>query len=885
MQANQPSAWSLAQALRVDPRWASSVARWQELTPAAARYGEWPPALAASIGQAAARLGINRLYWHQARAIAEVLAGRHVLVATGTASGKSPCYVLPILQARLDDPGATALLVFPTKALAHDQLAALQRWSSALPGLALREAAYDGDTPRSRRATLRAACGVLLTNPDMLHTGILPQHTQWQRLFEGLRFVVLDEAHVYRGVFGSHVANVMRRLRRIAAFYGSRPQFVLSSATVANPEVLGQQLCGEPVTVVTEDSSPRGPKTFIFYNPPVIDAALNLRRSPLQEAAGLARHFIGGGVQTIVFCRTRRSAELLLRALHSAMGIDEAGPKAPVRGYRGGYMPHQRRAIEAALRHGRLRGVVATNALELGIDIGALDACILVGYPGTIASTWQQAGRAGRRGEHAIAVLVASADPLDQFIVRHPDYFFGRSPEHALLNPDNPVILLDHVRCAVFELPVRSDEAALPFGHPEAVASLLGQAPGRSAADSPAGPQRYRLADALAALESQGIVRQIDGTWFWLGDAYPAAQVSLRSAGPEPVAIMLEAPAAEEGAAEAQILGTVERQAAPTMVHEGAIYLHDGLAYRVERLDWEAGRAHVVPDEGLLYSIASHRTSVRPLHVAAERRGPAAAIYHGDLEVRSRAVGYRLVRIGTGETVGWGSIDLPEQVFVAGAYWLTLEEAAVAALEAIGRWRSYSGDRGPNWERQRDLARARDGYACAVCRTPEPPGRSHDVHHVRPFHTFGWRPGENEAYRQANQLENLVTLCPACHRAAERTLGLQGGLSGIGHSLLHLASLFLMCARRDLAANAEAHAAWTGKPTIAIFERAAASVGFGAQLFQLHDQLLLAASQLIADCPCANGCPSCVGPGGDLASDPKGHALDVLRVLRERREG
>lgn len=561
-----------------------------------------------------------------------------------------------------------------------------------------------------------------------------------------------------------------------------------------------------------------------------------------------------------------------------------------VRGYRGGYLPLERRAIEAALRDGSLRGVVATNALELGIDIGSLDACFLIGYPGTIASTWQQAGRAGRRSDQAIAILVASSDPLDQFIVRHPEYFFGRSPEHALANPDNPLILLDHLRCALFELPFCAEEASQPFGAEVSVKDAGGAAslaPGEGMAGDESAPgisggslPSPLVGDLLRVLEAEGNARRAGDRWFWLGDTYPAAGVSLRACGAAPVEIVLS-PSASEGAdgREAQILGTVERDAAAVTVHEGAIYLHDGAAYRVERLDWQGGRAYVAPDEGLLYSVANSTAHFRPVEVLEQRAGTRCSVFHGLLEVRSRAVSYRLIRLLSGETVGWGTIELPESVNVAGAYWFTLEEEATSELAAIGQWRSDAGDRGPNWAEQRDRARARDGYACAVCRTPEPPHRAHQVHHIRPFSTFGWQPGKNEAYKTANDLDNLITLCPACHRLAERTLGLQGGLAGIGHALSHLAPLFLMCDRRDLAVHAESCAAWTGRPTITIFERAQAGVGFGRQLYELHDRLVLAAADLIAECPCESGCPSCVGPSGQLAAEAKKHAQLVLRLL------
>jgi len=922
-----------AQALTTDHRFAPHIAAHRHFPSSPARNGPWPEALAPELRAAAAALGIEELYSHQSAAVSAALAGRHVALAAGTAAGKSLGYVLPILDTLLRRPEARALLIFPTKALAQDQLEALRRWEAALPGADIRAATYDGDTPRSARAAVRRAARIIITNPDMLHTGILPHHTAWAPFFTGLTDVVIDEMHVYRGVFGSHVANVLRRLRRIARFHGAGrgseggvgpgagPRFSLTSATIANPAELGRALAGAPVLVIEEDGAPRGARSFTIYNPPIVDERLNLRRPALLEAEALARHFITAGVQTIVFAHTRQRVELLVRYLgggsESRMdtdGTDDAEGNTgnvggaegnqgtdgravgigPVRGYRGGYTREERRGIEAALREGRLRGVVATNALELGIDIGALGACVIAGYPGSIASTWQQAGRAGRRAGDAAAVLVAGASPLDQFIARHPDYFFGRSPEHARLDPDNLLILLEHVRCAAFELPFEAEEAAQPFGRegdpddgitiPTPASRTLpsvSSAPSVSIRDSDTAPPP--VADLLAVLTHQGLLRQVGGTWYWLAEAYPAAEVSLRSAGPGAVAVVTELGTAGEeppvNGSRHDVLGTVEASSAPVTVHPGAVYLHDGRAYQVESLDLAAGRAVAVPTDGSIYTRASSRTELKPLRVLAERDAGGSAVHHGELEVRSRATGYRRVRFRTQETVGWGEIDLPEQVHVAGGYWFTLADETVEGLRELGRW-TFDPllDRGPNWREQARRARERDGFACRMCGAPEREGRAHDVHHIRPFRQFGWVKGQNDRYREANQLDNLITLCPGCHRAAERALGLHGGMSGVGYALAHIAPLFLMCDARDLGVSAESHAPWTGRPTVAIYERAAAGVGFGAALYALHERLIAAGIALIADCPCAGGCPACVGPAGEGGGEAKAHALAVLRA-------
>ncbi|HJW84839.1 MAG TPA: DEAD/DEAH box helicase [Anaerolineae bacterium] len=454
--------------LRADRAFMRNVAAWERLPARAARYAPAPSTLDARLLAALRVRGIEHLFTHQAAAIESVLRGENPVVVTSTASGKTLCYNLPVLNTLLREPSATALYLFPTKALAQDQLATLADLIGAL-GAGISARTYDGDTPRDRRRAARGAGGVIITNPDMLHTGILPHHTQWAQVFESLRAVVIDELHAYRGVFGSHFANVLRRLKRVCRFYGSRPQFILASATIANPVELAERLIEERVRLIDDDGAPRGEKHVILYNPPLIDPALGMRRSSLLEARDIAAQFLLSGVQTILFARARLTTEVLLTYVRDAVAAQGGDPNA-IHGYRGGYLAEERRAIEKALRDGSARGVVATNALELGIDIGQLDAAILAGYPGTIASAWQQAGRAGRRAETSAAILVASASPLDQFLVTHPRYLFERSPEHGLIAPDNLIVLTNHLRCAAFELPFDAGEA---FGRFEQTGELL----------------------------------------------------------------------------------------------------------------------------------------------------------------------------------------------------------------------------------------------------------------------------------------------------------------------------------------------------------------------------------------------------------------------------
>jgi DEAD/DEAH box helicase domain-containing protein len=837
--------------LQHHPRFSRRITAWQHMPAVAARYAPFPAGLDPRLIQVLHRRGITQLYCHQAEATAAALAGQHVVIATPTASGKTLCYHLPVLQALLDDERARGLYLFPTKALAQDQWVELQAWTDALAA-GIAPAIYDGDTPPSRRRRLREQARLVLSNPDMLHTGILPHHTQWADFFCGLRYVVLDEIHAYRGVFGSHVANVLRRLRRVARFYGSNPVFILTSATVANPQEHAERLVEAPVRPITANGAPSGERHFLFYNPPPLVTEPDLRRSNLLEALDLGERLLKAGVQTLFFARSRLRVELLLSYLREAYARWGGHPTA-VRGYRGGYLPHERRQIEAGLRQGEVRAVVATNALELGIDIGSLEAAVIVGFPGTIAATWQQAGRAGRRQGSALAVLIAGADALDQYIVRHPEFFFGRSPEQVLIQPDNPVILVQHLRCAAFELPFPGGET---FGNSPLTAELL------------------------AFLAAEGEVQQSGGRWFWVDSTYPARTVSLRAVG-EPVIILQRA----EADMPAVTIGQLEREAAVALVHEGAIYLHEGQTYLVEHLDWQAGQAYVRPVEVDYYTEALGVTTIRVL--AVHHQVSEATLLHGygDVEVRRRITGYRRIRRRTHEPLGYGDLDLPETVLETGGYWLSPASVLVAWLREQGLWSSDPNDYGPNWAAQRDLARARDGYRCTLCGAPERPGRQHDVHHIRPFRHFGYVPGVNTAYLEANRLENLRTLCRHCHQRLEQTQRLRSGLGGLAYLLAHLAPLYLMCDPTDLGYHVELQASHTDLPTLILFEQVAGGLGLAERLFELQPALLRAAAEVIANCPCAYGCPACVGPVGEgaeaLAWDTKALTQALVRGLLE----
>jgi len=833
--------------LRHDPGFMRNVTAWEPLPARPARYGPTPDGLDPRLIAALRELGLSPLYSHQAASLHASLDGEHVVVVTGTASGKTLCYNLPVLQTLLADAEARALYLFPTKALAQDQASALSELLQALSAqdqVAVRT--YDGDTPQAQRREVREDVRLLISNPDMLHTGILPHHTRWAHFLENLRWVVLDEMHVYRGVFGSNVANLLRRLRRVCRFYGSTPQFVLTSATIANPQDLAERLIEAPVHLVPADldGSPRAARTIILYNPPVVDARLGIRRAYTLETTRIGSTFLRNDVQTVVFARSRQTTELLLGYLRDSH-VQDGGQAEDIRGYRGGYLPLERRAIESGLREGSVRGVVATNALELGVDIGLLGAALVAGYPGTIASLWQQMGRAGRRSDLSAAVLVASAAPLDQFVVAHPRFLFEQPPEMGLVQPDNLAILVRHLRCAAFELPFASGEGFGEFPEARAVLDLLAESGELHA--SPAG-------------------------YHWVGPSYPAEGVSLRESSDQTVLIQ------EIGQGKPQVIGSVDRSAAPVQVHEGAVYMHEGHTYLVEKLDWENAVAEVLPKEVDYYTDASEAVDLDVLDVFDADEGGETRRAHGRLQITAQATSFRKVKRYTHETLGYGTIDLPPRTYETTGYWMWLAPELVARLERDGVL-TPPNDYGPEWPAAREAARTRDGHQCRQCHAPEREGRAHDVHHLQAFREFGYVPGENRNDRLANALDNLITLCAACHHRAEFARGTRSALGGLAYALGNIAPLYLMCDPRDLAVEAEVRGRQTRSPTLTFYDRLPEGLGLSERLYEHQRELLEAALDLVQDCGCSEGCPACVGPIAIGGAEVKQLTARLLRAI------
>jgi DEAD/DEAH box helicase domain-containing protein len=784
-----------------------------------ASFAPYPAGTDDRLRAALAARGIEQLYTHQAEAFGHILAGRNVVTITPTASGKTLCYNGPVLNAILQDPTARALYLFPTKALAQDQLAELHTLSELVTRGTDSEIGvftYDGDTPTDARRAIRGKAHVVLSNPDMLHSGILPHHPRWAKLFENLRFVIIDELHAYRGVFGSHLANILRRLHRVCRHYGSNPVFICSSATIANPRELAENLTGRPFELVDRSGAPRGEKFFLFVNPPVVNAQLGIRRSYLSEARRVSLEFLKHNLQLILFAQSRLAVEILTTYLKDAFQ-GPPGAADVIRGYRGGYLPTRRREIERGLRDGQVRAVVSTNALELGIDIGALDVAIMAGYPGTIAATWQRAGRAGRRTTRSAAVLVASSAPIDQFIVRNPAYFFGSSPEHALINPDNLHILLDHVKCAAFEL---------PFGDAE----QFGSEP---------------VQEVLSVLAEEGFVHYADGQWNWTSESYPADAVSLRSVSSDNF-VVVDVTRAE------RVIGETDFTSGPSTLHEKAIYIVEGQLFQVERLDFDGRKAYVREVECDYYTDAITYTKVTILDTFESACGPSEARSrrarasgggapraliedasdagsaqaslppeggshedclaprsHGEVHVVSRVVGFKKIKFYTNENVGSGELDLPEQQMHTTSYWLTIPAAIMGGLP-------FGGDE------------KRDGVV-----------------------------GLAFALRQVAQ---LLLMCD----------GHDIGLSIDGGSLDRSKRTGGTGGVPDVLAL---------EPNIFIYDNYPGGIGFSRPLYDMHGLLLERTRELIAGCPCDSGCPSCVGPEGHTGPHAKQVASRILDGL------
>ncbi|MBP2241328.1 DEAD/DEAH box helicase domain-containing protein [Cytobacillus eiseniae] len=743
--------------LKNNDAYKENIVHWQTIEAKEAKTADIPLNIHPALMEALQKRGITSLYTHQKIAYETVATGKSIVAVTPTASGKTLCYNLPVLQTISQDPNARALYMFPTKALAQDQKSEINELIEE-SGLPINSYTYDGDTSSNIRQKVRQAGHIVITNPDMLHSAILPHHTKWVSLFENLKYVIIDELHIYRGVFGSHVANVIRRLRRICHFYGSDPIFICTSATIANPLELAETLIEKELVLINNNGAPSGRKHFVFYNPPIVNKPLNIRRSATLEARKLAYEFLKNKVQTIIFARSRVRVEILLTYLQEIIK-HKLGPKA-IRGYRGGYLPTERRDIEKGLRSGDIYGVVSTNALELGVDIGQLQVCIMTGYPGTIASSWQQAGRAGRRHSESLVIMVASSSPLDQYVIQNPAYFFSRSPETARINPDNLIILIDHMKCAAYELPFRIGEQ---FGS-------------------------FETEEVLEYLAEERVLHQNGEKYYWMNDSFPAHNISLRSASQENVVII-----DQSDIANIRVIGEMDRFSAMTLLHEEAIYLHQGTQYQVELLDWEEKKAFVREVAVDYFTDANLAVQLKVLEEDRRYTTALGEIGYGDVSVTAMATIFKKIKFETHENIGSGPISLPEEELHTSAAWISI----------------------------------------------------------------------NKPFSEGKQ---------------DR---LEHGLIGAAHALRHIAPLFVMCDPEDIHVIPQVKAAHNEMPSIFFYDRYPGGVGLSDKLYEGMMHVLSEAKEMVANCRCERGCPSCIGMDSNIDTAKK----DVLQLLAHFNKG
>jgi DEAD/DEAH box helicase domain-containing protein len=743
--------------LQTNPSYQQNIVHWHTIEEKEAKTAPFPASLHTKLREALEKRGIGSLYTHQKTAFDLATAKKNVVAVTPTASGKTLCYNLPVLQSIMENDQARALYLFPTKALAQDQKSELNEIIEEME-VPINSYTYDGDTPANIRQKVRKAGHIVITNPDMLHSAILPHHTKWVSLFENLKYIVIDELHTYRGVFGSHVANVIRRLKRICRYYGSNPIFICTSATIANPKELAEHLTGAHVTLVDNNGAPSGRKHFIFYNPPIVNKPLNIRRSATLEVRNIAGEFLKNKIQTIVFARSRVRVEIILTYLQEL--VKNQLQNKSIQGYRGGYLPKQRREIERGLREGSIYGVVSTNALELGVDIGQLQVCVMTGYPGTVASAWQQAGRAGRRHGEAVIVMVASSSPLDQYMIQHPDYFFSRNPETARINPDNLVILVDHLKCASYELPFKQGETF----------------------------DGVEIEDVLEFLQEERVIHFSGDKWYWMNDSFPAHNISLRSASQENVVII-----DQSDVANVKVIGEMDRFSAMTLLHDEAIYLHQGIQYQVEYLDWDEKKAYVREVDVDYFTDANLAVNLKVLEADKERREGTYSIGYGDVMVSAMATIFKKIKFETHENIGSGPISLPEEELHTNAVWLSFEKEQF-------------------------------------------------------------------------------------HESEER---LEQALISVANAIQSIAPLMVMCDPSDLHVVPQIKAVHNEQPTIFLYDRYPGGIGLSDKVYEQMNDVLSQTNQLIVNCSCESGCPSCIGMEAQR-EHAKSDALVLLQQLQSR---
>lgn len=743
----------LLQEWQFDEEIKKDIVHWQTLDAKPAQYAAFPNNLHPSIQKALKERGIEQLYTHQRQAFDYATNGKSFTAVTPTASGKSLCYHLPVLQKIVEDSSSRAIYLFPTKALAQDQKADLNELIESM-GEEILSYTYDGDTAPGIRQKVRKAGHIILTNPDMLHSGILPHHTKWVSLFENLKYIVIDELHTYKGVFGSHVAHVIRRLKRICAFYGSDPVFICTSATIKNPQQLAENLTNTKHELISKSGAPVGKKTFLFYNPPIVHPTFGVRRSSVLAVRDLATQLFEAGIQTIVFAKSRVRVEMLVTYLKS-LTKDKINDES-IQGYRGGYLPTERRAIEKGLRNGTIQIVVSTNALELGVDIGQLEACIMTGYPGNIASAWQQAGRAGRRQDSALIIYVAQSTALDQYVVNHPDYLLGSSPEEAFINPENILILLDHLKCAAFELPF-------------SMTDFYGE---------------FDVQELLAFLESEGVLVKTGTEWHWMSDRFPAHDISLRSAAQENVVIIdYSIPGATK------VIGEMDTYSAMTLLHEEAIYLHQGTQFQVETLDWEERKAYVREVDVDYFTDANLAVELKVLSEDKCAELKSLTVSYGDVGILAIPTIFKKIRFNSHENIGSGKIHIPPLEMHTNATWISFTMPG-------------------NWSDEQ----------------------------------------------------------------------LTDALTGAAYAIRSFIPLYIQCDKTDVTVVPQVKSVHNEKPTLFIYDSYPGGIGLSERVYDVLLPIIEQTIQHLENCPCKQGCPSCIG-AQDSLNDNKRKVVKILSIL------
>lgn len=775
----------------------SNAAAVVEIPAKAGDWEDYPSWVDPKLQSVLKKRGVEQLYKHQAQAIRFVRNAQDIVLVTPTASGKTLCYNLPVLQNLLEEPETRALYLFPTKALAQDQMHEIYSLITDLHA-DIKTFTYDGDTPDEARQAIRKQGHIVVTNPDMLHAGILPHHTKWQKLFMNLKYIVIDELHIYRGIFGSHFANVIRRLVRICRFYGADPVFICCSATVANPREHAEKILERKVALLDKSGAPTAAKTFILYNPPLVNRELGIRQSAMTPTRKIASDLIANDIQTIVFATSRLHVEVLTKYLKDKFVRTRPRDDHFVTGYRGGYLPNLRREIENGLRTREVMGVVSTNALELGIDIGNLEACIMAGYPGSIASTWQQAGRAGRRSGRSLSILIARSNPLDQFIMENPDYFFALSPEHCRINPDNLLILLHHIKSAAFELPFEKGEK---FGG-------------------------ENLEEFLQYLEEKGVLHKSNDRWHWAAENYPADEVSLRSINPENVVVVDTTDAGKH-----RVIAEVDWDSAFTALHDDAIYMMESEQYHVDKLDLEGKKAYVRKVDSDYYTDAMTYTNVRVIDSFDNSRDAGAIVEHGEVQVVRKVVGYKKIKFYTSENLGYGDVNLPEKDMHTTSYWFTIPRDRLRKLKFTP-------------------AEIIDGLA----------GLAYTLHHL-----------------------SAMFLMADAHDI-DRSLGDKSGEWFVSQGKTGRVITSFVNGQRAVADAKDGVRIDEFDPTIFIFDSYPGGIGFSELLYREHENLLAAAKSLIEKCPCAYGCPSCVGPTLEVGKSAKEIVPKIVELIIAKSE-